>query len=282
MCSPGCLGSPKPASMQTITSRTNPKIKEVRALRQRKMRQASGLFVIEGIRPVGEALEAGFTFDSLYVAPQRLKGAFGLGLVEEAEHRGIPVYSLTDEVFNTLAEKDNPQGLLAVAQRAEQRLEDLGIANFPWGVALVNPQDPGNIGTILRTVDAVGASGLILLDESADPYHPTAVRASMGTLFWHPVVQAGFAEFSGWATRQGYTLYGTSAHASQDYRSVEAYQSPRLLLLGSERVGLTDEQASICHALLRLPMHGRATSLNLAVAAGVLLYDMLEKSQAYK
>jgi TrmH family RNA methyltransferase len=154
-------------------------------------------------------------------------------------------------------------------------LSGLTPRSFPWGVALVEPQDPGNVGTILRTIDAVGASGLILLEDSVDPYHATAVRASMGVLFWHPVVTASFVEFVGWARNGGYHVYGTSAHAERDYREVELYRRPLILLMGSEREGLLDEQAAICEQLVRLPMTGRVTSLNLAVATGVMLYEVL-------
>ena len=155
-------------------------------------------------------------------------------------------------------------------------LADLNPENFPWAVALVDPQDPGNLGTILRTIDAVGASGLLLLDSNIDAYHPGAVRASMGSLFWHPVVHASFAEFELWSRRLGYSVYGTSAHGSLDYRLVEKYKTPRVLLMGSERQGLSQEQAEICDALIRLPMLGKSTSLNLGVAAGVMLYAMFE------
>jgi TrmH family RNA methyltransferase len=129
----------------------------------------------------------------------------------------------------------------------------------------------------LRTIDAVGASGLLLLDSSVDPYHPSAIRASMGALFWYPLIRASFDEFARWAVQGGYTIYGTSAHASTDYREFKAYQQPSILLLGSERQGLSADQAAVCHHMLRLPMRGRGSSLNLAVAAGVMLYAMLEK-----
>ena len=116
------------------------------------------------------------------------------------------------------------------------------LRTFAWGVALVAPQDPGNLGTILRTVDAVGASGLLLLDSSVDLYHPSAVRASMGAMFWLPVVSTSFADFVAWSRGHGYHVYGTSAHAPVDYQDVPAYAWPRILLLGSERQGLTEEQ----------------------------------------
>ena len=265
--------------MSLISSSTNPKIKQVRLLRQRKYRQESGLLVVEGIHPVGEATAAapnGCRIDSIFYAPDLLKSNFALGLIEQQAQQGIPVYPVTREIFTSVADKENPQGILALVRPRLFELNGLNPNIFPWGVALVAPQDPGNIGTILRTIDAVGASGLILLDASADPYHPSAVRASMGTLFWYPIVQAPFNQFALWASGNGYTLYGTSAHGSLDYRQLEHYSRPAILVLGSEREGLSEEEITSCDFLLRLPMHGRVSSLNLAVAAGVLLYTMLE------
>lgn len=265
--------------MSLITSRTNPKIKEIRLLRQRKMRQASGLFLVEGLRHVGEAIEAGARLESLVYAPERLESAFGLQLVEQQRQRGVPCLEVSAEVFESLADKDNPVGLIAVVRQPEWKLTRLHPQNFPAGVALVGVQDPGNLGTILRTVDAVGASGLLLLEGSVDPFHPQSVRASMGSLFWKPLASASFAEFLAWARRGGYHLVGASAHAALDYRQVAEYPQPRILLLGSERAGLTEEQAAACDLVVRLPMLGHATSLNLAVAAGVMLYAMLAADQ---
>lgn len=265
--------------MELISSRSNPKVKFVRSLRQRKQREATGWFIVEGIHPVGEALEAGAQLHSLYYAPQRLNSLFASSLVERCQESGADVHALAADVFESIAEKDNPQGLLAVVRLADVSLAQLNPGNFPWGVALVSPQDPGNVGTILRTIDAVGASGLLLLDNSVDPRHPACVRASMGALFHYPLAQASFAEFSAWAARHGYHLYGTSARASLDYREIQSYRRPAILLLGSEREGLNTEQQQVCEGLVRLPMRGRVTSLNLAVAAGVLLYEMLDKMQ---
>lgn len=269
--------------MDLISSRTNPKIKQIRLLRGRSTHQAQegpGLFVVEGLHPVGEAVAADqagkLSLESIVYAPDLLKSDFGLSLVREQSAAGLPCYPVTRQVFESVADKENPQGILAVARPKPYRLEALSSGNFPWGVALVSPQDPGNVGTILRTIDAVGASGLLLLDSSVDPYHPSAVRASMGALFWYPLVRASFDEFARWAVQGGYTIYGTSAHAKTDYRDMQSFARPLILLLGSERQGLSAEQASVCHHLLRLPMQGRGSSLNLAVAAGVMLYAMLE------
>jgi TrmH family RNA methyltransferase len=187
-----------------------------------------------------------------------------------------------EKSFTDLAGKENPQGILAVVRQPSWQLGDLTVENFKWGVALVAPQDPGNIGTILRTIDAVGASGLLLLDDPdnsqfcADPYHPSSVRASMGAIFWYPVVSASFADFVSWAQSCGYHIYGTSAHASLDYRAVDTFKNPLILLMGSEREGLTSAQSDVCEVMLSLPMKGRVTSINLAVATGVMLYTIAD------
>jgi TrmH family RNA methyltransferase len=266
--------------MDPISSLSNPKIKQARALRQRKARQEAGLFLVEGIWHVGEAAEAALsgnlTLQSILYAPALLKSNFANELLSRLERDGIACYAVTPEVFASLADKENPQGILAIASPRKWSLTDLSAGNFTRGVALVSPQDPGNVGTILRTIDSVGASGLLLLESSVDLYHPSAVRASMGALFWLPVVNASFESFVQWAHAGGYHIFGTSAHGDQDYIEV-TYEEPHILLLGSERAGLTHEQAAVCHHLLRMPMLGRVTSLNLAVAAGVLLYEVLAK-----
>ena len=286
------MGSDAPG-ITAITSRDNPKIKLVRALRQRKERDASGLFLVEGIHHIGEgaSASANASANSLVVggesqtqrleficfSPELLTSDFALRLIQEQAQHGVPCYSLPAGLFAALAEKEHPQGILAVARQRRCSLKELNITNFPWGVALVAPQDPGNIGAILRTIDAVGASGLLLLDSSADPYHPSSVRASLGAIFWYPIVSASFSEFAHWAKGNGYCITGTSAHGSQDYRAAEEYRKPLILLMGSEREGLTDEQKTACDLLVRVPMRGHVSSLNLAVAAGVMLYTLLEK-----
>ena len=261
--------------MPPITSRSNPKIKEARSLKQRKTRADTGLFVVEGIRHVAEAIEAGAPVEYLIYSPEMLTSPFAREMVDQQRARGLPVHSATPAVYESLSERENPAGLLAVVRQQRRRLADLDPASLPWGVAAVSPQDPGNVGTLIRTVDAVGASGLLLLDAGVDPYHPSAVRASLGSLFWVPVANATFAEFAAWSRQHRYHVYGTSAKGSVDYQTIDRYEQPSILLLGSEREGLTPDQLALCEKVVRLPMRGRATSLNLSVAAGVLLYAML-------
>jgi TrmH family RNA methyltransferase len=264
-------------SATLITSHSNPKVKQARALRQRKQRDASGLFLAEGLFHIGEALAARAAIDALFYAPDLIESDFARQLIDRARAAEIACYETSADILASLAEKENPQGVIAVVREQHVTLADLTPQNFPWGVAIVSPQDPGNVGTILRTIDAVGASGLILLDSAVDPYHPTAVRASLGSIFWYPIVSTSFSEWSHWAQQQGYHIYGTSSTGSVDYKQVIAYEQPMFVLLGSERQGLSPEQAAICDQLVRLPMRGHASSLNLAVAAGVILYAVLEK-----
>ena len=262
-----------------ISSRSNAKIRSVRALRQRKGRDESHAYLVEGIHLVGAALESGAAIEAIFYAPDLLTSDYALDLIKQTQSGGLPCYPATPDVFSSLASKEHPQGILAVVQQSRQSLTDLTQENFSWGAACVAPQDPGNIGAILRTIDAVGANGLLMLEGGVDIYHPTAVRASMGAIFRKQVVRAAFDEFSAWAYADGYQVVGSSAQGSKDYQAVKRYRRPLILLLGEERRGLTPTQAEICTSMLRLPMHGKVTSLNLSVAAGVLLYDMLAKME---
>jgi TrmH family RNA methyltransferase len=262
-----------------ITSLSNPKIKQARTLQKRKGRQKSQLFLVEGIHHLGAAAESGAQIEYVLYAPDHLTSTYANELIASWRAQSVPCYAASLEVLASLTTKEGSQGILAVVRQQLVDLESLTRKNFPWGVALVNPQDPGNVGAILRTINAAGASGLVLLDGGVDVYHPTAVRASMGALFWHPVVTATSDHFLAWAKREGFTLYGSSAHGDMDYRTAHHFAQPAILLLGNERTGLPEEIKARCETTFRLPMAGRVTSLNLAVAAGILLYRM-QKSNA--
>lgn len=258
-----------------ITSTSNPLVKQARGLRQKKARHESGLFLVEGIHHVGEVIEAGWEVVSVLYTSGVLTSKFAHDLLarQKPERGGaqakFTLQQVTPQVMESLADKDNPQGILAIVRQRRFQVSDLKTPQK--GVALVSPQDPGNLGTILRTMDAVGADVLFLLDGGVDLYHPTVVRSSMGTLFWKPVVQTAFGEFVTWARGAGYQLIGASAHGDVDYHTLVP-QLPWVLVLGSEQKGLTPEQTAACDVTVSLPMRGRASSLNLAVAAGVLLY----------
>lgn len=262
-----------------ITSLSNPLVKQVRALHQKKARLESNLFLVEGIHHVGEAVDAGWDVVSLLYAPELLTSNFARDLIARLGTKPQPVSA---QVMESLADKDNPQGILATVRQRHAQLEDFQQSAPPGGpkiscaAALVFPQDPGNVGTILRTLDAVGADALFLLNGGVELYHPTVVRSSMGTIFWKPVIQTSFAEFVHWSRTGGYQLIGTSAHGDVDYQTLVP-QVPWILVLGNEQKGLSAEQTNSCDVAVSLPMQGRVSSLNLAVAAGVLLYRYCEK-----
>jgi TrmH family RNA methyltransferase len=255
---------------EIITSSSNVLIKQARALRQKKFRDESGRFLVEGILHVGEAAEAGWDFEHLLYCPERLKSEFGRSLVDKLIQHNVHCQPVSDAVFESFSEKENPQGIAAILCQKHRSLSEI----LPFAVAVVAPQDPGNVGTILRTIDAVGADGLVLLDGGVDPYHPSAVRASMGTLFWKPFFSTSFAEFMVWVKKHNVRMIGTSSHATMDYHLIRLDSRPTILLLGSEQKGLLPEQLAVCDDLLALPMRGRATSLNLAVAAGIFMYAL--------
>ena len=255
-----------------LTSLSNPLVKQVRSVKNRKGRAERGSFLVEGLHHVGSALEAGWQVEALLYAPDLLTGDFAASLLDEARRNGITLQPVSARVMDSLTEKDNPQGIVALVDQRELDFQDL--PEVRSGVALVSPQDPGNVGTILRTIDAVGADALFLLEGGVDLYHPTCVRASMGTLFWKPVVQGGFDTFVKWAGEKGIQLIGTSAQARLDYHELETGPSPWVLLLGSEQKGLSPAQMEACDLTVSMPMRGKVSSLNLSVAAGVLLYAL--------
>ncbi|MCP4140387.1 MAG: RNA methyltransferase [Chloroflexi bacterium] len=259
---------------ETITSSSNPTVKRIRSLNQRKNRTEKGLFLVEGIHHVGAAIEADWDVDTLLYAPDLLTSEYARDLISASAKKGIACQPTSTAIFRSLAGKENPQGILASIHQRDLALDDL--KDMKHGVAIISSQDPGNLGTILRTLDAVGADGLILLDGGVDLYHPKVVRASMGSLFWKPVVRTSFEDFLEWVQKNMLKLIGTSARGTSDLASLSLKNESWLLLLGNEQKGLSPEQISACDALISLPMRGRGTSLNLAVAAGILLYGLLE------
>jgi len=262
--------------VENISSSYNPLVRQIRSLHQHKARKETGMFLIEGIHHVGEAVQAGWEIESLVYSPDLLTSDFGLNQVEVLSQRGTRCFPLAKKLFVSLASKDNPQGILAVAHQREHTLGTISQTHFKWGAACISPQDPGNVGTILRTLDAVGADGLFLLDGGVELYNPTLVRSSMGSLFWKPVIQCSYPEFIEWVHGYGLRLVGSSAHAEVDYRNVKRADRPTVLLLGNEQKGLTKDQIVACDVVVSIPMKGRGSSLNLAVAAGILLYALME------
>ena len=216
-----------------IHSRANPLVKRARALRERKVRDETGLFLVEGIHHVGEAIAAGWEIEAILYSPDQLKSEFAQGLLRGSARREEPVSA---EIMGYVTAKENPAGVVAIAQERSPGLRGLG--HLSRCVAVVSPQDPGNLGTILRTMEATGCEVFFLLDGGVDPYHPTTIRAAMGASFWIPVVRVSFDSFREWLREGDFQVIGTSAHAKQDYLELEPAE-PWILFLGSEQKGLT-------------------------------------------
>jgi len=266
-------GPPSPGSVKTITSLANPIVKEIRGLALAKNRKATGLFVAEGLKLIADAVEAGWTIRTLVhsgaVADQPLVGR----IAATTHARGGSVLAVSDAVLAKISRRDNPQTVLGVFDQRLMAVEDIRPKAGDLWVALESVRDPGNLGTIVRTSDAVGAAGVILIGETVDPFSPEAVRATMGSIFAVPLARTSKTEFAGLAAGWRGTIVGTHLSATADYRAVD-YTPPVLLVMGGEQAGLTPETASLCRTLAKIPMAGTADSLNLAVATAVMLFEI--------
>jgi RNA methyltransferase, TrmH family len=259
-----------------ITSTSNDKIKEIRKLQDRKARMESGTFFLEGLRLVGEAVQSDAAIEELVVAPDLLRSEFGQDLVRQQSMKGVPIVEVGVEVFRRISQKDGPQGIGAVVKQRWLDLAQVDLVPGKLWVALDAVADPGNLGTILRTNDGCGGAGVILLDQSTDPFDPASVRASMGALFDQMIVRTSFAEFSAWKTAKSISLVGTSDAATADYHAY-TYPERFVLMMGSERFGLLPQALELCDAVVSIPMRGKSDSLNLAVATAVVLYEILNQ-----
>ena len=259
-----------------ITSFANQKVKGIRKLEQKKFRQETGLFFIEGLRTVGEAVQVCAPIDSLVISPELLVSEFGQSLLNHPNVAEVGRIQISREVYESIAHKDGPQGIGALVHQAWRNLNSIQSSDGDLWVALDAVSDPGNLGTIMRTADAVGARGIILLGQFTDPYDPTAVKASMGAIFSLDLVQADWTAFRTWQADQKIALVGTSDSAKNDYHRA-TYPRPLVVLMGSERHGLSSEQQAVCDQMVYIPMSGRSDSLNLAVATGVMLYEIFNQ-----
>ncbi len=257
-----------------ITSSSNEKIKNIRKLRNRKYRDESGLFFIEGSRIIIEAIQQKSDIRELLYTSDYGRSQIGKQVLESAKKTNISCVELSEEVFQTISRKENPQGIGAVIVQQWGNFEKT-IKNFSgvW-VGLLEIADPGNLGTIIRTCDATGALGVILIGNCTDPYDPTALRASMGGVFTKKLIKTSTEDFIKLITENKISVIGTSDAAKYDYREYQ-YPESMILLMGSEREGLTPNLNKICEKTVSIPMQGTCDSLNLAVATGVVLYEIL-------
>jgi TrmH family RNA methyltransferase len=258
-------------TIRTVTSLSNPTVKAVRALHLRKERDETGLFVAEGLKNVIEGVDTGH-------APQILlygRDAADHPMLRKAAHAsaaaGGEVIEVTQDILAKVSRRDNPQAVVGVFRQAFQPLDAIVPAAAPCWVALHRVRDPGNLGTIVRTADAAGCGGVILVGECCDPYSVEAVRATMGSIFAVPLVCATETEFAAWRGEWPGSVVGTLLTATVEHSRAD-YAKPTLVLMGNEQQGLTPDMAALCDVNVKIPMRGRADSLNLAVATGVMIY----------
>lgn len=258
---------------EIITSLQNQRIKDVRKLSLRKYRETSGLCLAEGLQPVLRALDLGFHVELFVLAPELLRSDVALRRVNDHIARcSTPCLQVTPEVYASISQRDNPVGLAAVVRQRPVDLDELaGVGNGLF-VALHEIKNPGNLGTICRTAESFGVDGVILLGNTADPYDPDTIKASMGTVFSLPIArEMSVKRYLEWCQRKGLAVVTTSARAR--YALNEApWEYPAVIMFGSEAQGLPVELLEAGTLQVKIPMSGQVTSLNLAVAAGIILY----------
>lgn len=256
-----------PTEIRKITSRANDEIKKIRSLAQRKYREESGLFITEGLRHALEAAEAGWEFQTLVIED----GAKGHELVKKLlKQADCLVLEVPPAIMESVTKRDNAQNVIAVLK---QQWTDLNAVKDGLWIALEEIRDPGNLGTIMRTADAVGARGIILIENTCDPFSLEAIRASMGSFPHVKLVRCQRGDFAEWTGKGKFQIVGTHLKTHHDYRKI-AYKAPLVLLMGNEQAGLTDALSKTCTHLVKIPMQGKADSLNVSVATAVMLYEI--------
>lgn len=279
MSDPNARPQPGPSKdIRRITSLGNPQVKRIRALHQKKHRDEQGRFLAEGLRILSEAVDQGFPIETLVLLPEMRDHRVGKRLVEACLAGGGEVLEVGETVLAKIARKDNPQGAVGVFVQRWEPLERIDARGDGVWAVLEAIRDPGNLGTILRTLDAIGGAGAILVDNCCDPYSVEGVRASMGSLFCQRLARCGFDEFVSWRAGQGGLLVGASLKGDVDYQEV-AYPRPTFVFMGNEQSGLPERYEAACDRLVRIPMRGRADSLNVSIAASLLLYEVFNQDR---
>ncbi len=256
---------------RAVTAFSNTTVKRLRSLRDKKHRRTEGLFLAEGLRIIAEARDSGRLPDIIAFSAEGGKHPLAAEIIAATEAAGGEAIETSADILSKMSGKDNPQMLLGAYRQPSTALEQIGRSASPLWICAQALRDPGNIGTIRRTGDAGGAGGLILIDDCADPFSVEAVRASMGAVFTQAIAIARWPEFLSWLRQGAGQLVGTSLSTTHDYLEA-AYEKPCFLLIGNEQQGLPAAYEQECDLLVKIPMAGRADSLNAAVAAAVMAF----------
>ncbi|ANH06514.1 RNA methyltransferase [Shinella sp. HZN7] len=259
--------------VKEVTSLSNPIVKDIKALADKKHRDETKSFMAEGLKLVIDALELGFEIRTLVYAKNVKEKPQVVQCATKTVARGGLVLEVSEKVLSSITRRDNPQMVVGIFTQRWTPLRDLKPKTGETYVALDRVRDPGNLGTIIRTADAAGASGVILVGEATDPFSMETVRATMGSVFAMPLVKTNVADFLAWKKTAGVEVVATHLAGAVDYRTIDYRKKPVVLLMGNEQSGLPDELARAADALARIPQAGRADSLNLAIATGVMLFE---------
>lgn len=270
----------RPGRIFEITAVSNPRIKSIKALAQKKNRDQDGTFLVEGMKLVRDAFENGWEIDTLIYAATTNDNIQVTELAAKLRVAGADILEVNEKVLSSITRRDNPQMVVGVmSQSWKHAPTNIKDKSTVW-IALDRVRDPGNLGTIIRTADSAGAQGIILVGETTDPFSLEATRASMGSIFNVPVVRMDEDEFLKWRISWDGIVVGTHLEGATDFRKIDYQSQPVLLLMGNEQQGLPDDLAATCDKLALIPMHGAADSLNLAIATGVMLFHMGKKLPA--
>lgn len=261
-----------------LTSLQNPLIKEVVHLRDRQGREQSKKFLIEGYREILRATDGNWVIDQLFICPELFLGENEAHLIERNRKLGTEIITTSEKVFHKISYRDRPDGLLAIAPQKTLKLKDLVVPNqkTPFFIVAEAIEKPGNLGTILRSSDAVGVDGLIVCDRCTDIYNPNVVRASVGTLFHVPTVEAGGEETLEWLRLHGTKILAATPSAKENFTEVDL-SCPLAIAVGTEQLGLSERWMNQADLQVKIPMHGVADSLNVAMATTLLLYEVLRQ-----
>ena len=270
------LGRGRECSRRLIASNLQSTIRD---LQRRKARGRRGLALVEGVRLVEEALAAGVAFQGALVAPDLARTARGTALVAELQGHGVEVEEVGARVFAQLADTETPQGIIAVIEPRRWTASDFAPPSGAVALVIDGVQDPGNVGTLIRTAHALGAAGTVVLRGTADPTSPKALRAAMGATFRHPVVSLDDDGFIAWARKHGVTLWASAADGVPLHRALGKggagrVDGPIAVIVGNEGAGIRPQLNAVAAQRVAIPLAQGAESLNVAVAAGILLYEV--------
>lgn len=263
--------------MNEIASLQNPKIKQVVKLRDRRDRDESDLFLIEGFRELSRAVASNRKMEQLFYCPEFFLGVNENALIDTLSHQGTELFRCAPSVFQKISYRDRPDGLLAVAKQAHLKLSDLEtLKKNPLFIVAEAIEKPGNLGTMLRSADGSGADGLILSDRCTDLHNPNVVRSSVGTLFTIPVIETTNQEALRWLKKHNIAIVAATPQAKALYTQVDL-TGPIAIVVGTEQLGLSDFWLSQADIQVRIPMLGIADSLNVATATTLLLYEVVRQ-----